>query len=66
MEKITISEYARRECISVQAAHKRILLKKDARILSVDRITTRFFIIKFNGSKTFVKKCNNVAKIKLV
>ena len=53
MEKITIKQYSEREGITVQAAHKRIKLNKDKRIVGVERLSKQFFLLKFNDRKTF-------------
>ena len=62
MERITITEYSRREGITVQAAHKRIRLKKDKRIVSVEKLSKQFFLLKFNPAKDLKQNATMLQK----
>lgn len=61
---MTISRYAAKCKISVQAAHKRLdRLENYPEISGYEKINTNFFLVEVNTSKGFSKKRNNVAKI---
>lgn len=63
MKKMTISQYADKCGISVQAAHKRIKVKYlYPEIVGVEKVNDNFFFIKVNPRKGYTRNATLLQK----